>query len=221
MAYNEGRPQAGIERRWQAVRKILRPLARSPAPTGFDAGNDMIQSSRAIPWLSDIPFHVRILGEHFTVAVEGHVKLIAETSGDDFPVFPVGIRLHNMPHANVQHSVSRFGQQMVVLWISIGRIGRETFRKRHVVAVDNIQHVVRSQFNLVGSVTIATLIIKRFEFLHGIQLIITVGVAQPIEASGVGRNHVQTVVCPQNSETMLQRVVVDFKTIHAATIVAQ
>ena len=48
---------------------------------------------RTIPGRPEIPFHVRIIGEHFTGIVEGNVEGISESGGDQFPFLALRIRL--------------------------------------------------------------------------------------------------------------------------------
>ena len=51
----------------------------------------MANTRWSVPWQSKIPFHVRVIGEQFTVRVKGNVVLVAKAIGDQLKLFAFGI----------------------------------------------------------------------------------------------------------------------------------
>lgn len=178
----------------------------------------MVQPRRSVPRQTDVPFHVRIVSKQLAVVVKGHVELVAETTGDDFPAPSVGIGPQDVSDSQFIDRVARLRQQVVVLRITIGRIGCHTFWERYVVAVDDVQHVVRPEHNLIGTVTVTALVVHELELLHVVKAVIAIGIAQTIEAAAIGSANVDAVVRVEHSATMLQRVLQHLELIDAATI---
>ena len=91
-----GRAWADVHTGGQAVFIICRPLATAAAPAEVRTAHAMVHACGAIPRRADVPFHVRIVGDHFAVRVESEVELIAEAHAEDLDRLRVPIGFANV-----------------------------------------------------------------------------------------------------------------------------
>src|SRR4051794_31715631 len=80
------RPWANVHNRAEAVKVVVRPFAVAIAEPELRPADNMVDTSRAIPGVADIPFHVGIMGEEFTHFVKPDVEWVAHPHRDQFPV---------------------------------------------------------------------------------------------------------------------------------------
>src|SRR3989442_1110669 len=103
------RGQTNIERGGKRFGKIVGKFRRPTAPAKISAGDDMIHTMRPIPWRADIPFHIRIEGEHLSASVEGDVERITETTSEEFEASAVAVGAQNVAggkaHIAIEHRI--------------------------------------------------------------------------------------------------------------------
>src|SRR5690606_13928935 len=88
---------------WQVVRVNWRPLGVTCSPAKFCSARHVIDASRAIPRHSEIPFHIRVVGEDVSYFVVVKIKCVSETGADQLPVS--SLRIDSCDPSTWCHSV--------------------------------------------------------------------------------------------------------------------
>jgi hypothetical protein len=161
-----------------------------------------------IPRQSHVPLHVSVEGEQVARFVEVDAERIAQPAGHQFPRATVAIGANQMTErhlgAGVEEMLVPFTrQQMVLSVMAEGGVRRNTIGgQSHVVAVDAVDHSVRTERELVAPMADAAG--RGLEQLDFIELIVAVRVAKAIEALRVVRIRVEGVVSEQQAATFQQ-----------------
>ena len=153
--YAGGATGSDVDHRTHGVGEIFPPLLGGRSPTAFTSGNAVIDTGGAVPWGSDVPFHVGIVDEEFAVAVQGKVDRVAVAHVQDFTFLAVRADLENPTAGSLPISIVPVGvilQEVVVLPV-IPDAGLLVFRGlSHVSRYDVEAFAVRRDHDGVRSV---------------------------------------------------------------------
>ncbi len=89
------RSWSDIDRTAKRIGIVGRPLSGSVSPTELGSADHMIDSRRAIPRCSDIPFHIGVIGKQFAFAIERDVVLVPEPGCDQFHIARIRVDRKN------------------------------------------------------------------------------------------------------------------------------
>ena len=229
------RALAHINNGRQAIDPVGRPVAGAVAPAEFAAAGGVAHPSGPIPGQAHVGLHVGIVGEDFAVGVQRHVVGIAKADGQQFPLLAVGIGGGD-PSAGGHHAdaeaagIPLAGEQQVFVPIRhdpaaaagshvgvplagagtaqpLRRIGVDVDRQGREVAGDQIQPLaVGRDPRGVWAVVAGPLKIGQFPYV--VDLVVAVGVAQPIQRAAAVVRHIQAV---ESEQQPLGRGNVDFQ----------
>ena len=82
---------ADVDHGPEGVSAVVGEFAGTGAPAVVSTVDDMVDSGGTIPGGIQIPFHIGVVSEHLSLAVQGRVVLVAEAGGDHVPGFALGI----------------------------------------------------------------------------------------------------------------------------------
>ena len=113
--YPSRRPRAHIHHRTKGVTAIIHEFPGTRTPPVISSVNHMIDSGRAVPRRIHVPFHIRVIGEELSLAVQSRIVLVAEARGHYFPGLPLGVDLSDVPERSFStlHVILQGGMQLV------------------------------------------------------------------------------------------------------------
>ena len=140
----------------------------------------MVDPGRAVPRCVHVPFHVRVISEKFTLAVDRGVILVAESGGHDFPSLAFGIDLGNVSERSFRsfHEVLQRGKQLIFgpklgnprMGVPLGQLGLVAHHDVEVLAIGCRQNRMGAVFASGGG---------KFLDRHDlVELIVLVGIKQ-------------------------------------------
>ena len=165
----------------------LGPLRRAFAKTVVTAAHEMIDANRAVPWHTPIPLHIAVETINFPFGAKIEIIGVAHPSSDEFNVLCVGVESQQetarRPFARAK-PIAIFGsrQYLIVGIIAVRRGRREIARQIHEIAIDIIDHLVRSEHQRVRPVLAA---FTGQEEIKVVILVVVIGVAQSVQANTV------------------------------------
>ena len=157
-----------------------------------------------IPGRTEIPFHIGIIGEHFTGIVEGDVKRIPQSGGDQFPFLALGIRFGDPSPVGFYGVVMTVGvldegEQVIQFAVRDIAVGIH-LRDLGEIARQDVEGLpIGRQHHTVGAMLAGSL--HGFQQGDLIELIVSVGVLEAVESAGtlhlivagMIHHHVETV----------------------------
>src|SRR5687768_8819761 len=167
-----GGAHSGVDDGAEGVGVVVGPLAGAVAPAVLAAAGDEVDADGSVPGGSGVPLHVGVVVEELAVGVEVDVVGVAESGGDDFPGFAVGVGARD-PAAwghdvgVVAAAVGVAGEEVVFGVVAEGGGGGEAVGVGEVreVSGDDVDLAVGSDAEAVGAVLAArgTLAVAAFE----------------------------------------------------------
>ena len=144
----------------------------------------------AIPRQAHVPLHVAVVGEKLAVGVEVEVVSVAETGGEQLPLFAIGIGAQDVAVGRLElvekgrHRVFDAREKIVLGVVLHRRVGREAIDGRRGIAVRDVEHLVRADDHAVRAV-FAAAAGHFFEQLRLVEIAVAVRVAQPVDGLAV------------------------------------
>ena len=146
----------------------------------------MVDAGGAIPRGVEVPLHVGVVSEHFTVGIEVDVVLVAEAGGDNFPLFSFGIGFANPSAGSFRtfHEAAAVNAWHERVFAPAFRDPTGVvFRQLGLVAADDVEgFAIGAGDDGVGAV-LAAVFLKFAEEFDGVELVIAIGVFQTIKAA--------------------------------------
>ena len=206
--HSGGRSGTDIESRWQHIGIPGGELAGAGPPAELAAAGAVVDPGGPVPGRPAVPLHVRIVGEHLAVAVEGDVVLVAEADGVEVPALPLGIGTGDPASrrpdvAGMAPGIGHAGQKLVLPvdqrdggGLGIGRAG--------VISPQDQQGLpVGREHHRMGTVLSRSLELP--QSLHPIEPVVAIRIGQTVEARAVPADapsvdhHIETVMGPEQS----------------------
>src|SRR5262249_54036087 len=159
----------------EAVDVIGRPLAGAVAEAILRAADDVVDARGAIPRDADVPFHIGVVREKLTVAIEGSIELVAESCSDQLPGLALWIGPSDpaLRSQRVVHEAGGNARNKVVLTPDQRDAGRiELSRLRVVAAHDKNRFAVGRRNERMDAVLAAA--IDAAKKLHVVETVVAV-----------------------------------------------
>ena len=200
------RAAADVHDRAERVGVVVGPFRRALAEAELRARDDVQDARVAIPRQAHVPLHVAVVGEKLAVGVEVEVVSVAETGGEQLPLFAIGIGAQDVAVGRLElvekggHRVFDPGEQVVLGEVPVGRFRGEALDGWRGVAVGDVEHFVRADDHAVRAV-LAAATGHFFEQLRLVEIAVAIRVAQAVDGLPVRPlpAHVKAVEGPQHA----------------------
>ena len=131
-----GATGADVDHRAHRIGKVFAPLLGGRTPAAFTTGNTMVDASGPIPGSTDIPFHIRVVNEELTIAVQGEVNRVTVAHVHNLTFLAVRAHFHDPSAWSLTSFVVPIGivLQKVIVFPVVPNAGLLVFRGGGVVA---------------------------------------------------------------------------------------